>query len=107
MRGRLRPRNGWPTLVGCLLLPVADQSQLNVQSTLHLEHLRYRVVEVNILARMNLCALLRAVKFVHLEGGNNGRFSTGQVKGLPRRGNVSPIPGTDVVIRGGVESAGG
>src|SRR5204863_2509256 len=94
-------------LVRCLPLPVTDQSQLKAHAVSHLEYLRYRIVEVHILAWMNVGTLLRAMEFVHLEGRDNGTLVRSQVKGLARRRNVSPIPGTDIVIRSSVESSGG
>ena len=56
---------------------------------------------------MNLGALLRAMKFVHLEGRDSGAFVRSEVKRFARRRDVGPVSGTDVVIRRGVESAGG
>src|ERR1051326_616839 len=52
---------------------------------------------------MDICVLLTAMNFVHLESREGCPFRPGQVKGLTRREGGNPVTVADIVVGAGLE----
>src|SRR5262249_15002184 len=106
MRCSLGLSNARARFVRGLPLAISNQPDLQAQILRQRKGLGERIVEVEVLARMNVGTLLYRMELIHLERRNGVVFAFRQIDRWSRCRYMDPITGSNVGVRSCAESAG-